>query len=136
RSGSHAKKIACRIRNSCVSLSRRRRTSDIFQRWRLPGAVGFLDGFCDGQDQLVFKRTADHLNADGQSVIRKGDGDGRAGKTSQVQPLGESHGVAVTRAGEVVSLAVAEGGACGNRGEQDGRVLHLAKNLGTEKIPI
>src|SRR5207245_5663609 len=82
------------------------------------------------------KRTADDLNTDGESVIRKNDGNGGAGKTAQVQPLGESHGVAVTRAGEVVSLAVAEGGACGNRGEQDGRVLHLAEDFGAKKIPI
>src|SRR5439155_10472419 len=53
-----------------------------------------------------------------------------------VQPLRKSHSVAVSRAGEVVSLAVAEGRTCGDQGEQYGRVLHLAENFGAKEIPI
>src|SRR5712692_4944146 len=64
------------------------------------------------------------------------EGDGGSGKAGQVQPLRELHGVAVSRAGEIVSLAVKKRGTCGNRGEQNGRVLHLAQNLGAEEIAV
>jgi hypothetical protein len=36
----------------------------------------------------------------------------------------------------VISLAVTKRGTRGNRREQHGRVLHLAQNIGAEKIPI
>jgi len=44
--------------------------------------------------------------------------------------------VAVPHAGEVISLPVTKRGTCGNGGEQNRRVLHLAQNFGAEKIPI
>src|SRR5712692_5246196 len=106
------------------------------QGWRLPGATRLLDSFCDGEDEFVFKRPADDLHADGESLARNSDRYGTTGKAGQVQPLRELHGVAVSRAGEIVSLAVKKRGTCGNRGEQNGRVLHLAQNLGAEEIAV
>ena len=102
----------------------------------MPGAARFLDGFRDGQDQLVFKWPADDLAANGQSLLRNADGNGCAGKAGQVQPLRKPHGVAVARAGKVISLAVTKRGTVGNWQEQDGCVPHLAQNIGAEKIPI
>src|SRR5260370_41494108 len=104
--------------------------------WGLPGAAGLLDGFRDGQDEFVFERPAYHLHADGESVVRKAEGNGRAGKAGQIQPLRKPHGVAVARAGEIISLAVMKRGTRGNEREQNRRVLHLAQNLGAEKIPV
>ena len=102
----------------------------------MPRATGLLNRFRDGEDQFVLKWPADNLDADGQSFIRNADGNGCAGKAGQVQPLRKPHGVAVAGPAMVISLAVTKRGAGGNRGEQHGRVLHLAQNIGTEKIPI
>ena len=68
--------------------------------------------------------------------MRMTDRDGRAGKAGKVQPLRKAHGVAVSRAGKIISLAMAECRARGNWGEQNRRVVHLAKNFGAEKIAV
>src|SRR5260370_40064622 len=110
--------------------------SDVLERRGLPGAVGTLDAFRDGEDQFVFKRPADDLDTDGESFIRMRDWDGRAGKACQIQPLRKAHGIAVSDAGPIVSFTMTKRGARGNRREKNRRVLHLAKNFGAEKIAI
>src|SRR5712664_1965681 len=117
-------------------LAFRRVLTDAASRGWLPGASRLLDGFRNGQDQLVFKRPANHLHTDGQSFVRNGEGNRCAGKAGQVQPLRKPHGVTVARAGEIISLTMKKRGTRGNRREQDRRVVHLAQNLGAEKIPI
>src|SRR5713226_4819320 len=97
------------------SAKKRCRRSYNTNGWRLPGAAGLFDGFRDGQDEFVFKWPADDLDTDGQSFVRNACRDGRAGKAGQVQPLRKPHGVAVARAGEIISLAVTKRGTRGNR---------------------
>src|SRR5260370_35839450 len=110
--------------------------SDVLERRGLPGAAGTLDDFRDGEDQFVFKRPADDLDTDGESFIRMRDWDGRAGKACQIQPLRKAHGIAISDAGPIVSFTMTKRGIRGNRRKKNRRVVHLAQNVGAEKIAI
>src|SRR5260370_26872728 len=92
------------------SVNKRYRRSCNTNGWRLPGAAGLFDGFRDGQDEFVFTWPADDLDTDGQPFVRNACRDRCAGKAGQVQPLRKPHGVAVARAGEIISLAVTKRG--------------------------
>ena len=95
-----------------------------------------FDLFGDGEDQLFFVRAADHLDADGKAVRRDPDGYRSPGKSCQIEPLGIAHGVAIAmvRAGMPGAFAVAESGSGRNGRKQNRDVLHLAENLGADKI--
>lgn len=103
---------------------------------RLPGAAGLFEGFGDGEDEFVFEGTTDNLHADGKTFARKADGNRSAWETSEIEPLGKTHGVAVAGAGDVVSFAVAEGGRGGNGGEKNGAAVHLAEDFLAEEIAL
>src|ERR671924_1432105 len=105
-------------------------------RWRLPGAAGVFEGFGDGENQFVFEGTADDLHADGKTFLRKADGDGSARETSEIEPLGKTHGVAIAGAGVVASFAVAEGGRGRNGRQKDGDIVHLAEDFLAEKVAL
>src|SRR6266851_4129857 len=64
------------------------------------------------------------------------DWDGRAGKACEIEPLRKAHGIAVSDAGPIVSFTMTKRGTRGNRRKKNRRVLHLAQNLGAEKIAI
>lgn len=81
----------------------------------MPGAAGVLESFGDGENEFVFEGAADDLHSDGKAIARKANGDGSPGEASEVEPLAETHGVAVAGAGVVVSFAVPEGGSGRNR---------------------
>ena len=69
-----------------------------------------LDYFRYGQHQLVFEWAANHLYTDRQSFVRMANWKGDPREAGQVEPLRKPHGVAVARAGRIISLAVMKRG--------------------------
>ena len=86
----------------------------------MPGASGFFELLGYGEEEIFFVGTGDQLDVDGESFGRLSHGKREAGKAGRIQPLGETHGVAiiVRIAGPVVAGAVFESWCHRNCGEQ------------------
>lgn len=97
-----------------------------------------IERFGDGEEERLFERAADELDADGQAVIRKGGGKRKAGKAGEIEPLRMAHGFAEGRGGGGApgAFAVAEGGSERDRGKKDGDIFHLAENLCAAEIAL
>ena len=93
-----------------------------------------FESFGDGENQFVLKGPADDLDAEGKTLVREADGDGSAGETGEIKPLGKTHGVAIAGAGVVVSFAVAKRGRGRNGREKNGDAVHLAENFFSDQI--
>ena len=95
-----------------------------------------FERFGDGEDQFILEGAADDLHADGKPFRGKAKGDGSAGETGEIEPLRETHGVAIAGAWVVVSFAVTEGGRGRNRGEKNGDTVHLAQDFFAKEITL
>ena len=102
----------------------------------MAGAAGLFEALRDGQDKLVLMRAADDLHANGKALARKTSWDGGTGETGEIQPLRVAHGVEISRSGAIASSAMEEGGAGGDRREEDGDLLHLAQDFCAQEIAL
>ena len=92
----------------------------------------------DSKEEFFFVRAADQLDVDGKSFGRAAQGEGDSRETGEVEPLGVTHGVAITvrLAGDIIALAVTERGFAGDRGEKNRESAKLAENGSTNKVAV
>ena len=91
-----------------------------------------------GEKEFFFVRAGDELDIDGQAFGGLAHGEREAGETGDIEPLGETHGVAVIVrvVGAVVADAVFEGWGRGNGGEKNRDIAELAKERGADEVAV
>ena len=83
-------------------------------------------------------RAGDQLNVDGEAFGRLSHRKREAGEASEIEPLAETHGVAIVVriGGPVVAGAMFECRRCRNSGEKYGDILELPQERGANQIAV
>ena len=94
--------------------------------------------FADGEEEFFFVGSADQLDVDREAFGRLSQRKRDAGEACEIEPLRETHCVAVVVwiAGPVVAGAVFESRRCGNCGEKDWDFAELPEERSADEIAV
>src|SRR5215467_4412136 len=124
--------------SSSIMSLQYRNLSHVDQR-RRPVTKFAFDSSSYGQDQLVVKRPARNLNADGQPFIRLAYRNHRSRRGKQIEPLRVSHGIQVVQFSAFdrpFTFSVTKSRDRAHWEQKQRKFLHLRQKLAADGITV